>query len=358
MRQLAAAVPWSQVLASPDGSRLVAISRGPGATSWLGKFNPAGKAAVAVIDSSTMTVLARNELGWDASDAQITADGKSAVILSPGAASKPFSSIYVVDLASGNVVARQHLPRRAAGSLLAGSGHVAVYFEGAPKNGVPTLLSFLELPSLEMAEEVRIDRKTVAPAAFENHDLIYLLEQSGFRPATLYAVSIAQRKLVATHPVGEVASIGAFDPAASRLYVLSQSSTRGKHGFNGRIDIFRNGEVEHALKTTDYPTKMTFTPDRTRALIHSSTDTSVLDIATMQQDEKPVSYVGVPHSIAFTPDQKRAVLFMASEEGCCGAILFDVEKKEAIKHMRVGGAGIRIAEALLAAKPIGWVVLP
>lgn len=343
----------TQVLATPDGSRLIAVSRGPGAPNWYGQFKPTAKASVAVIDAASMTVVKQSEIGWDATDPQISADGKTAVILSPGAATKPFSSIHVVDLATGDIVAKQDFTRRAAGALLAGAGHVAVYFEGVPKNGLPTLLRFLALPSLEAADEISIAEKTRAPAAFENHDLIYLLEQSGFRPATLYAVSITGRKLVASHEVGQIASIGGFDPATSRLYVLSQSTTRGKRGFNGRVDIFRNGEPEHALKTTDIPTKMTFTPDRKQALIHSSTDTSVLDIATMHQDEKPVRYVAVPYSIAFTPDQKRAVLYMASSEACCSAILFDVENRKHIKHIGVGGAGIRIAEALLAVAATG-----
>ncbi|MEO6486689.1 MAG: hypothetical protein ABIO78_01980, partial [Thermoanaerobaculia bacterium] len=337
----------TQLLITGDGSRLVAISRGPGATSWLGNFKPKGKASVAVIDAESMKVLGQSELGWDASDAQITADGKTVLILSPGAGVKP-GSAHAIDLATGNVAGKVDFVQGAEGALLTGADQAVVYFEAANAQAA-TLLRFFDMPSLKMSSEVKIDAKTRPPAAFENHDLIYLLEASGFKAATLYAVSKSQRKVVASHEVGQMASIGAFDPATSRLFVLNQSMERGKRRYNGRIDVFRNGEPEHSTKTVDAPKSMTFTPDRQRAFVFGFGYMSVLRLDTLEQPDKPLHSLGAPHSTYFTPDQKRGLFYFASEEACCGAGVFDAESGEMVKRFGLGSRGVRIAQALLAA---------
>lgn len=337
----------TQLLATRDGSRLVAISRGPGATSWLGNFKPKGKATVSVIDGTTMKVLRQQELGWDASDAQISADEKTVVILSPGAMGR-FASAWAIDLATGEVAGKADFYRSAHGLLLTASNHAVVYFEGAPKKA-PTRLTFMEVPALKVTNELEIEGRTLPPAAFENQDLIYLLEASGNKPATLNVISASQQKIVATPEVGQLAAIGAFDPATSRLFVLSHSTERGKRGYNGRIDIFRNGELEKSMKTVDGPEAMTFTPDRRKAFVHDTTHSTLLNLETFEQTEKPF-WLATPHSTYFTPDQKRALFYFAAENtGCCAASVFDMENETMMKHFGVGGRGARIAEALLAA---------
>ena len=333
----------TQLLATRDGARLVAISRGPGATSWLGHFKPKGKASVVVIDGQSMKVLHQTELGWDASDAQITPDEKSAVILSPGADGKP-ASAYSIDLATGALAGKVDFDRGASGSALVGGDHVVVYFEGASPQ--KTLLRFLTVPALSADGDVSIDAKTTAPAAFENHDLIYLLDAARFHATNLYVVSASQRKLVMTHKIGEIASIGAFDPDTSRLFVLNQSTERGKRAFNGRIDVFKNGQPEQSMKTIDIPAKMTISPDRRLALVYSQGKMVTLDLSTLEQGKPTLSTV--PHSTYFTPDQKRMLLYYASEEACCGVAVFDVEGRTVLKRFGVGGRGVRIAQALLA----------
>lgn len=74
-----------RILAAPDGSRLAAISRGPGTITWaLHNFRPTGHGSASIIDAGTMTLAKRFELGWDATDAQVTDDSRTLVVLSPG----------------------------------------------------------------------------------------------------------------------------------------------------------------------------------------------------------------------------------------------------------------------------------
>jgi hypothetical protein len=92
---------------------------------------------------------------------------------------------------------------------------------------------------------------------------------------------------------------------------------------------------------------MLFTPDRKRAFIHGVDNTSILHFDTLEQPGKPIG-IFTPHSGYFTPDQKRAVFYFASAERCCAAAVVNMETEEMMKAVRLGGIGIRIAEAILA----------
>lgn len=343
----------SQVLATSDGKRLVAISRGPGKTTWLDEFRPTGKASAAVIDGATMKVLGRVELGWDASDAQITKDGRRLMVLSPGVdasgAEAKTGSVHVIDLVTGTAKGAIPLDRPAKGALLSGDQkQVIIYSQGAPRQKRPTLLRFLDLEKPDAAPvDVTIDAKTNPPAAFEGHDLIYLLDPPLGRAGTLHVVSASQHKLLASHKVGQGASLGAFDEATGRLYVLSQSTSKGQRGWNGWLDIFKDGQPIGPTKTiVDHPSRMTFTPDRKMALV-SGADTFVLPLDTLEPGTGIKAYL--PYEVHYGPDMKRAYFYYWTADACCSVSVFDWEKREKIKGYMIGSTGARIGQALLAA---------
>lgn len=343
----------AQVLATKDGKRLVAISRGPGKTTWLDEFRPTGKASVSVIDASSMKVTGRVEIGWDASDAQITKDGRTLMVLSPGVDAggrdgKP-GSIHVIDLVKVAEKRRMLLDRPAKGALLSGDQkQVVIYSQGAPRQKRPTLLRFVDIENADAAPvDVTIAAKTNAPAAFEGHDLIYLLDPPMSRAGTLHVVSASQHKLVASHKVGQSASLGAFDDATGRLFVLSQSTEKGQRGWNGRLQVFKDGDqVGPTMTIVDYPTTMSFTPDRKMALI-SGVDTFVLPLDTLEPG--PVMKAGRPYEVHFTPDMKRAFYYYWDEGSCCSVGVFDWSKREKMKGYMIGSTGARIGQALVAA---------
>ena len=345
----------SRVLVTPDGKRLVALSRGPGKLTWIGEFRPTGKASASIIDAASLKVTGRVELGWDASDAQITSDGKKLMVLSPGvnASGKDMrsGSVHVVDLVNATSERVVELNQPAQGALLSGDQkHVVIYSEAGlrAKPPRPTLLRFIDLQAKDApVVDVTVAAKTNAPAAFEGHDLIYLLDPPIGRAGTLHVVSASQRKLVASHTVGQGASLGAFDYDTGRLFVLSQSTERGTRGWNGRLDVFKDGKPLGPTKTiVDYPRRISFTPDRKLALV-SGSDTFAMPLGTTEP-EQPMK-AGYPYEVHYSPDLKRAFFYYWDENACCSVSVFDFGKREKIKGYMIGSTGARIGQALLAA---------
>lgn len=339
-----------KVFATPDGKRVVAVSRGAGKTTWIGEFRPKVKASATIVDLQSMKAGQRIELGWDATDAQITPNGKTLVILSPGVDAKPpenkSASLYAIDLTSGNVIGSVNFDRPANGAVVTGDQKQAVvYFEGAPRQKRPTVLRFVDLGTMEASGDVSIEAKTVGPAAFEGHDFIYLLDPPLGRAGTLHVVSASQRKLAGSHPVGQQALIGAFDEESGRLYVLSQSTTRGTRGFNGEMYVFRNGAPETVKKMVDYPARMVFTPDRKLALVAGS-DLNVIPLDKLEPE--PTVKGGPAYEMYVSPDQKRAYLYYWSEQQCCSVGVYDLPTRTLMKSYLIGSKGARFGQALLA----------
>jgi hypothetical protein len=342
--------PPSQVLATADGKRLVAISRGPGKFSWLGQFRPTGKASATVIDTESMNVLGRIELGWDAADAQITSDGRRLMVLSPGVdmegADGRLGSVHVIDLVKGAVAGSINLERPAQGALLSGDQkQVVIYSQGAPRAKRPTLLRFLDLEKMDAPpSDVLIAAKTLPPAAFEGHDLIYLLDPPATRGGTLHIVSASQHKLLASHTVGRNASLGAFDEDSGRLFVLSQATGEGQRG--GRLDVFKDGQLLGATKpVVNQPHRMTFTPDRKQAIIGGN-DTLIMPLDGPGPES--VLGAGAAYEVHFTPDMKRAFFFYWNENACCSVAVVDLPKRETMKTYLIGSKGARLGQALVA----------
>ena len=342
--------PPSRVLATADGRRLVAISRGAGTVTWLGQFRPTGKASATIVDAGPMTVLGRIELGWDAADAQITADGRRLMVLSPGvdvdgADGRP-GSVHVIDLEKGTAARSIQLDRPAQGALLSGDHkQVVIYSQGAPRVKRPTLLRFLDLEKMDAPPaDVSIHAKTNPPAAFEGHDLIYLLDPPASRGGTLHVVSASQHKLLASHTVGRNASLGAFDEDSGRLFILSHAGGKGERG--GRLDVFKDGQQLGAMKpVVNHPRRMTFTPDRKHAII-SGRDTLVLPLDG--NGDEAVIDAPMPYEVHYTPDMNRAFFFYWNEAQCCSVGVLDFPKRQKMKTYLIGSKGARIGQALVA----------
>lgn len=340
----------SQVLATADGKRLVAISRGPGKIDWLNRLRPTGKASATVIDAESMNVLGRIELGWDAADAQITGDGRWLMVLSPGVdaegAEGRLGSVHVIDLANAKAARSIHLDRPAQGALLSGDQKQAViYSQGAPRAKRPALLRFIDLENIDAPPaDVTIQAKTNPPAAFEGHDLIYMLDPPMTRAGTLHVISASQHKLLASHTVGRNASLGAFDDDSGRLFVLSQATGEGQRG--GRLDVFKDGKLLGATKSiVNQPRRMVFTPDRRQAIIGGN-DTLIMPLDGTDPDT--VMTDGGPYEVHFTPDMKRAFFYYWNESACCSVGVVDFPKRERMKLFMIGSKGARFGQALVA----------
>ena len=104
------------LLLTPDGSRLVRLD--PGAQKFTIRFglHPLEKSTATIIDTKTMQVAARVELGWGLNSYHLTPDKKVLVAICSGYQSqKPEetlpSEIVTMNVSTGEVLGRLSLPR-------------------------------------------------------------------------------------------------------------------------------------------------------------------------------------------------------------------------------------------------------
>lgn len=342
-----------QVLASPDGSRLVAISRGPGKKTWLGDFRPTAPASATIVDAATMKVLQRLELGWDASDAQITKDGRTLVVLSPGVDAKPpegkNAALYSIDLQKAAIGGKTDFDRVAKGMLVAGDQkNAAVYFEGNRRANRPNILRFVDLASMRQeGEDISIQGDLQTPATFAGQDFIYIAERPQHQAAKMYVVSSSKRSLVGTYTVQENPNFTAFDDTTGRLFVSGQSASKGEKGQNGEIVVFRNGTPEKTIRAADNPLSVAFTGDRKLAVASGS---SVTLLSLDSLDAKGQIKDGAAASeIYVSPDQRRVYFYLNVPDNSSRVTVFDLPGMTQMKSYMVGSSGMRWAKGLAAA---------
>ena len=341
-----------KVLASADGSRIVAISRGPGKTTWLGAFRPTATASATIIDAATSKVLQRIDLGWDASDAQIGSDGRTLVVLSPGVDAKApdgkNAALYSIDLQKATINGKADFDRVAKGMLLAGDQKQAVvYFEGNRKANRPNIVRFVDLASMKPAgDDVAINGDVQPPATFAGDDYIYVAEKPQRRAAKLSVISAAQRKLTGTFDVQQNPSFAAYDDATHRLFVLGRSASKGEKGLNGELIVFHNGAPEKTIKVGDDPLALAYTSDRKSAIVAGSSVTIVsLDTLEPKGQIKEGAWAT---EIYTSSDGRRAYFYRVIPDQSSRVTVFDLPGMAQMKSYMVGSSGMRWAKGLAA----------
>jgi DNA-binding beta-propeller fold protein YncE len=344
--------PPTDLLVTPDGARLLVLSRGAGSeTFWAASFRPKSRSSLVVVDAKTLEIIGRSELGWSLSDASLVAGGARLAVLSPGVTGKPNemkpAEVFLLDARNGAVVGRHELDRPADGFAVApDQKHGIVYFEGAPRAKRPTELVILDLAGMKEAGRVSIDAKTQKPVVVEGSDHVYLLDPPIMRPGTLYIVSISERSL-ASVPTGRSSYTVGVDPNRNRLLVTSEVNAGDKKNF-GQLQVVSGGKVERTLPVPRVVDRMRFSHDGRRGwFIGGNQAYSVrLDDMTV---ESPIATQGYSTEIAFSSDGRRAVVYDRGDDFCCRMNVFDLESRQRLSAFMTGSKGLRVAQALVAA---------
>jgi DNA-binding beta-propeller fold protein YncE len=105
----------SELLISPDGTRLVVIDIGPGRFDRGSGFQPRRRSAIVVIDTSTLDVLSRADGVWGLPIHRFSRDGRRLTVASSGDASGRPSEAVTIDVQSGIAIARLDLGSYARG---------------------------------------------------------------------------------------------------------------------------------------------------------------------------------------------------------------------------------------------------
>jgi DNA-binding beta-propeller fold protein YncE len=344
--------PPTDLLVTPDGARLLVLSRGAGSeTFWAASFRPKSRSSLVVVDAKTLEIIGRSELGWSLSDASLVAEGARLAVLSPGVTGKPTemkpAEVFLLDARNGAVVGRHELDRPADGFAVApDQKHGIVYFEGAPRAKRPTELVILDLAAMKEAGRVSIDAKTQKPVVVEGSDHVYLLDPPIMRPGTLYIVSIADRSLAASVPTGRSAYTVGVDPNRNLLLVTSEVNAGDKKNF-GQLQVVSGGKVERTLPVPRVVDRMRFSHDgRSGWFIGGNQAYSVrLDDMTV---ESAIATPGYSTEIAFSPDGRRAVVYDRGDDFCCRMNVLDLESRQRLTAFMTGSKGLRVAQALAA----------
>ena len=342
-----------QVLATPDGSRIVAISRGPGKRTWLGEFTPTAPASASIIDAQTLKVIQRIDLGWDASDAQIASNGHTLVVLSPGVDAKGpeghNATLTAIDLQSAAVIGKTDFDRVAKGMLLAGDQkNAAVYFEGNRRANRPNVLRFVDIATMKPSgDDIALTGELQNPATFPGHDFIYLAEKPKREAANVYVVSSSQRKLTGTYTLQQNPHLVAFDDATGRVFIVGQSATKGEKGQNGQLVVFRNGAPEKTVKVADTPLAVAYTADHKSAIV-TGTSVTLVSLDTLEPKGQIKEGAGADE-IYVSPDGRRAYFYLNVPDNSSRVTVFDLAGMTQMKSYMVGSSGMRWAKGLAAA---------
>lgn len=340
------------LVATPDGSRVVAISRGPGKNTWLGAFRPTGQASASVVDVASQKLVQRVELGWDAVDPQVTRDGRTLVVLSPGVDAKApdgkNAAIYAVDIGKAAINGKFDFDRPANGMLVAGDQtQAAVYFEGNRREKRPNTLQFVAINSMRPSgEPISISGEVESPATFPGHDFIYVVEKPKRDAANVSVISASQRKLVGTYPVQQNPHLVAYDDTTGRVFIAGQSASKGEKGKNGELTVFHNGAPEKTVKVGDNPMRMAYTADRQNAIV-SGTAVTLVSLSSLEPKGQIAQGAGVTE-IYVSPDGRRAYFYLHGGEASSRVTVFDLTQMAQMKSYMVGSSGMRWAKGLAA----------
>ena len=340
------------LVVTPDGSRVVAVSRGPGKNTWLGAFRPTGPASASVVDVAAQKLVQRVELGWDAADPQITRDGHTLVVLSPGVdANAPDgknASIYAVDIAKAAVSGKLDFDRPAKGMLLAGDQtQAAIYFEGNRRANRPNTLQFVEISSMRASgDAISIPGEVQSPATFPGHDFIYVAETPKREAANVSVISASQRKLLGTYATQQNPHFVAYDDTTGRVFVAGQSASKGEKGKNGELTVFHNGVPEKTVKVGDNPARMVYTADRQNAIVTGST-VSIVSLSSLEPKSQIEQGAGASE-VYVSPDGRRAYFYLHGGDASSRVTVFDLQQMTQMKSYMVGSSGMRWAKGLAA----------
>jgi DNA-binding beta-propeller fold protein YncE len=343
----------TDLLVTPDGTRLLVLSRGAGSeTFWSASFRPKTKSSLTVIAAKTLEILARTELGWSLADATLMNDGTTLAVLSPGVSGKPAETkpaeLFTVDARSGEISGRHALDRPADGFAVAPDQKTGiVYFEGAPRAKRPTETLFIDLATMKEAGRVSLDARTNKPVIVEGSDHVYLLDPPLMRPGTLYVLSVPERKLAATLQVGRSASVAGIVPATNRLLVMSEVPSADKKNY-GELKVLAGAEVAASVPVPRVADRIHFTPDGREAYMVAGNRVGSVRLADMTV-QSAMETQGYSREIAFTHDGRRAVVYDRGDDFCCRMNVFDLESRQRLTSFMTGSKGLRIAQLVVAA---------
>lgn len=363
-------------LMSPEGSRLVVLDPGPGKLT-----HPTGKSWATVIDTWTLGVIARTELGWTVDTGDRLAfgpDGRRLTLSCLGYRSqKPEEALprelMNLDLETGRITGRVEV-ERALDHLLRLDDGRAVLFSGreAAKNRppLPAQLRFVDLATLQVQSTLSLEGDPGRPVLSPDGKHLYLLEHG--KPDKKPEKNINGRvQVFSTDGREHVVNLDAgrdprglvVDEEGNQVFVLSEGepSKEKKDEIPGLLRVIRGAEVAATVPVGEEPLFLRTSPDRERLYVVSEKTLTAIDLPALSRlgtsELKPAgisllaeqSGKSTVKELALSTDGKRAYALYAQSSNLG---ILDLEGRKLVASISTGRGGVKFGKFLAAVAAI------
>ena len=347
------------LLLTPDGTRLVRLD--PGAQKETARFgsHPLEKSTATIIDTKTMQVAARVELGWGLSHFQLTPDKKVLVAICSGYRSqKPEetlpSEFDTMDLSTGQVLGRLALERPPSAALLSqdGATEMLLYTARSEKHAesTPAEVQFISVERQSAAGRITLDGTPDLPALAPGGEYLYLLEkgQPLGKPekrinGRIHVISVKGMKEETVLDAGLDPRGFLPDEAAGQTLLLSSGSpVKGEKQVDGEVRVIRGASIASVLKVGYAPQFVRPSTDRKRLYVVGLGELTAIDYQSLKEIGR-IPPLGPISELAFAPDGNRG--FALHPESSKLSIM-DLQAMKPVASVTTGRGGIKFAKGL------------
>jgi len=303
------------MLASPDGSRLIVLDRGPGDSKGDRGYKAKGKSTATVVDASTLSVVARVDLGWgiEPPGGFFSADGSRLVVICPGHDSKNAAEalpreLVTLDPRTGKVTGRLTLERGPVAVRTTRDGRTLLLVEGLPRGSYPS-----------------------------------------FAQSRLWSVDLAGPSVAGKLDLGPFGFLEP-DEQADQLYFVSAGLGKDARKQEGELRVVRGADLAATLKVAPHARLIAREGDLVY-VVGEKAITLVDPVGLRVVATLPLGSEGnwlvddddVPTELRTSPDGKRGFVLYGLNERL---VVLDLEQKKAIGAAKTGRGGKKFLRGL------------
>ena len=370
-----------RMLLSPDASRLLVLDRGPGKITLRFGYHPKGKSIGTLIDTRTMQVMSRVELGWNVDHGIVfgytydpwifSINGRQVVLYCQGYRSqKPEENLPIelvrLDLGSGEIAGRLGLKRRHSVLLPTPDGLLAVAFfqRETPKKQrpIPAQADFIDLRGPRLLGTLELEGDPTSVTLSPDGEYLYALEpgKPDKKPekninGRLQVISVASRSHRLNLDVGADPRGLVVDDAGNQLLVLADGPRPREGDAPGQLLVIRGEDLAARIEVGHKPLFAQIAPNPEKLYVVSERTLTDVDLLALRAlGQMALDPAGISLLTAASPDHTVSELAI-SEDGKRGLALFtgssratviDLEKRKTVAEVNTGRGGVKFGKFL------------
>ena len=358
------------LMATPDGSRLVILDRGPGKDAGDRGWASTGKSSATFVDADQMQVVGRADLGWGLSldrPATVSPDGRRVAVLCPGYQSKKAqerqpTEVVVLDVGAAKEIGRITLERPPV-AWIGGADGRRVYAllprpdpKDAPGGSASLVAVDLETGAAAGSLPLAGDVTQLVPSP--DGRLLYALDRG--KPSgnpeknlngNLYVVSVEPFAVMATLDAGSGPKSVFFEESSKALVILSEAAGKGAEQ-KGELRVVRAEKLEATVPVVPAPLFLRRSPDGRQLYVVGAKGLKILALPSFApvrdvliegagtnwtSDTQP----GPPNELVVTPDASRGLVTYVNSSKL---LVLDLNTGAKVGSVTTGRKGAKLAK--------------